>query len=146
MIPVTIFEPAAMNFGMPVWISAEMAVGSDLKIFPIAGMRFPNRNVPTVSASPTMAGPMFLPRARSPRRLSAAAFIDAKDPDSVDAASFEDVPVMSRSVWITWIASYTSDRLLISYFCPEIFSASDRSLSISVFVPPYPSFRLSSIV
>ena len=65
-----------------------------------------------------------------------ALFIDANDPDIVELASFAVVPVIPSSPCITWIAWYTSFKLLISYSTPLIAVASASNLSISVFVPP----------
>ena len=99
--PITISDPDAINFGSPVCISAEIACGRYANTLPIAGSRLSKRKVPADSARSTIAGPTFRPSARSPRKFSAAAFIDEKDPDSVLAASFEVVPVISISSWIT---------------------------------------------
>lgn len=51
-------------------------------------------------------------------------------------ASFAVVPVMSISVWITWMASTMSENDSTLYFTPEIFCASASSRSISFLVPP----------
>jgi len=59
-----------------------------------------------------------------------------KLPSIVEDASFAVVPVISISVWIAWIASIMSLKLLISYLIPLILLASSRSLCISSFVPP----------
>ena len=85
------------------------------------------------------------------KKLSHAAFAEFTDPSIVDAASFAVVPVIPISSWMIWIASVTSakesiDRSAISPFASLTLLASAISRSISVFVPPYPSFRLSSIV
>lgn len=40
---------------------------------------------------------MSFPRARFPKKSEEAAFMEAKEPDRVVAASFEVVPVMSSS-------------------------------------------------
>ena len=62
--------------------------------------------------------------------------MEAKEPVRVVVASLAVVPVMSSSVWMTWMALYMSARLPRSYFTPEIFSASFSSRCISACVPP----------
>ena len=80
-----------------------------------------------------------------------ADFIDPIDPWIVVLASLAVVPVISISVWTICIASVISAKLLILKLAISPFAfltllASAISLSISDFVPPYPSFKLSSIV
>ena len=124
----------------------DSSCGAPLMTFATIGIRFPVRNVNTVSVRASSDGPISSPSARFPSTFVNAAFIEDSDPDNVLAASFAVVPVISRSSCITWIALYTSDRLSMLYSTPESFLASASNLSISDFVPPYPSFKLSSIV
>ena len=65
-----------------------------------------------------------------------ADFIAATEPWIVVLASFAVVPVTPSSPCITWIAWYTSFKLLISYLIPVTFSASESNLCISSLVPP----------
>ena len=77
------------------------ALGNALRIFHTAGSKFPTRKVVTVCASACNAGPTFCPSASCPSTFLNAAFIDAKEPDIVDAASLAVVPVISSSPCIT---------------------------------------------
>ena len=94
--------------------------------------RFCTRTSATVerASASSLASPAPL------RKLSQAAFAEFMEPSIVVEASLAVVPVIPSSPWITWIAWYTSFKLLMSYLTPLIFSASTRSRSISVFVPP----------
>ena len=79
-----------------------------------------------------------------------AAFIMPTEPSMVVAASLAVVPLMPICSCMMWMACTTSenlsmDRSPISPFaCLTLFASWIRR-SISDFVPPYPSFRLSSM-
>ena len=83
-----------------------------------------------------------------------ALFIELIEPSIVVAASFAVVPEISRLFCITDIAFIifpnskepSSTVTFKSFWISVILAASVISLSISDFVPPYPSFKLSSIV
>ena len=86
--------------------------------------------------SPKIAEKSASGSASATSRLSHDAFMALNDPCIVVEASCAVVPVMPSSVCMTWIASYTSERLFMSYLTPDIFSASFSSRSISERVPP----------
>ena len=75
-------------------------------------------------------------------RFAHAAFTEPREPETVVAASFEVVPVMSRSVCTLWIASIilSNDTLLTVFSSTFIESPSTPesliSLAISACVPP----------
>ena len=95
--------PFSPIIGRAVLSAVLMAVGIFLSTFQMAGMRLP-RYVTDDSTRACIAGPTSCPKARLPMRFLAAADIDAKDPDSVVAASFAVVPVIPRLSWITCMA------------------------------------------
>ena len=128
--------PFLINEGAADCIKVVIIEGNPTNIFPIIGIKLPNKNVDTVEAKPFNAGFMSCPKDNLPNTFCADAFIAAKDPVKVVAASLAVVPVISNLFWITWIAEYTSARLLMLYFTPVIFLASASKRSISVFVPP----------
>ena len=80
--------------------------------------------------------------------------MEFKDPSIVLAASFDVVPAIPRLFCITEIAFIMfpksrepSSTVTLRSFCTSVIAAASfTSLSISVFVPPYPSFKLSSMV
>ena len=73
---------------------------------------------------------------RPANRFCMAALVLAHEPLIVSAASFAVVPVIPISVWMTWMASVTSAKELMSNVVPASLPASASNRSISVFVPP----------
>ena len=141
---IAIFSPSITTFAaspsIPILESASSTAVSktltapSMNAFPIL-LTLP-KNTSAVSVRFLKALSASPPVVITPRRFFAAAFMLANEPEKVELASLAVVPVTPRLSCITWIASYTSFRLLISYLTPLNFSASARSLSISDFVPP----------
>ena len=67
---------------------------------------------------PLSASCRFPPPAIAVSTFSQEALVALAAPVIVCSASCAVVPVIPISTWITWIASYTSERLLMSYFTP----------------------------
>lgn len=88
------FSPAAAK-------SFPSKSGIDASTFPIIGIKLPVKNVTTVSPTCFNSSVTSSPIAIFPSRFLNAAFMDAKDPDSVVAASFAVVPVIPSSPCIT---------------------------------------------
>ena len=75
------------------------------------GSRLSTRKVCAASASACSGSVRSAPVDQLPITFSAAAFMAAKLPVRVVAASLAVVPVMSISFWMTWMALYMSARL-----------------------------------
>ena len=110
-------KPAArlLTSSVPVWSTSGTrpytSCGMPASTLPIMGSRLPCKKVRAVSASACMGAVRSAPVLQSPSTFCAAAFMAAKLPVRVVAASFAVVPVMSRSVCIIWMALYISARL-----------------------------------
>ena len=89
--------PAKLSSPITIDINPFIISGRLRIIFPIIGIRLLFKNVLTESARPLSDGLMSSPNARLARTLVAAAFIDDKEPESVEAASLLVVPVIPSS-------------------------------------------------
>ena len=127
---------------------------NETAISPTLGTTF-RPAVMTDSTSWSVRAPMSASSFPSPvSQFCHEAFIIVMLPSMVLAASAAVVPVMPISVWTTWIALTMLSKLRLpsstvspSCFCTSVRrDASLMSLSISDWVPPYPSLKLSSIV
>ena len=128
--------------GMSVCTSVTMISGSDSRIFWTAGKKLLTKKVTTVSVRALKAGPRSRPSIMFASRFCAAAFIALSDPVKVVAASSAVVPVMPRSVWMTWIASMILSNGTSLTFCAVTSIASPSTpeslirRAISSCVPP----------
>ncbi len=112
--------PVSISVGPASAIIVTMIVGNWLIMFATIGIKF-CKNVIRVVLRFSSIGPISSPNAIAPNVSVNAAFKALNEPVKVSLASLAVVPVMPSSSWMTWIASYTSDRLSILYSTPVSF-------------------------